>query len=171
MNCKSRNFLWCMVWRAGWLGLISGWNGLGFLVGFGFGSVGSLPFVSFGVGFLAGLLQAGAWGSAMFLDLDGMGLLVTWVHFCRGLCFWRAGGGTLAWCGLCAWLPLWVLITAYCPPLFGMLWCRGGDPLHCGSGLHVLYGRAGVVGLGGCIGPLGLMLRWGLLVFWVVPGG
>ncbi|MED6254444.1 hypothetical protein ATANTOWER_026482 [Ataeniobius toweri] len=40
-----------MVWLAGWPGLISGWTGLGFLVGFGFGSVGSLPFVGFGVGF------------------------------------------------------------------------------------------------------------------------
>ncbi|MEQ2230509.1 hypothetical protein ILYODFUR_030015 [Ilyodon furcidens] len=61
-------------------------------------------------------------------------------------------------------------MTAYYPPLFGVL-CRGGGPVRGGSGLRVLYGRAGVAGLGGCIGPLSLMLRWGLLVCWVVPGG
>ncbi|MEQ2274012.1 hypothetical protein XENORESO_012516 [Xenotaenia resolanae] len=41
----------CMVWAGGCTGLISRWNGLGFSLGFG--SIGSLPFVGFGMGFLS----------------------------------------------------------------------------------------------------------------------
>ncbi|MEQ2218519.1 hypothetical protein XENOCAPTIV_004342 [Xenoophorus captivus] len=71
-------------------GFISGWSG------FDFGSVGFLPFVDFGVGFLEGLLLAGVWVSGMLLHLDAVGLLLTGLQFRGGLCFWRAGGGAFA---------------------------------------------------------------------------
>ncbi|MEQ2164156.1 hypothetical protein GOODEAATRI_003651 [Goodea atripinnis] len=70
----------------------------------------------------------------MFLDLDAVGVLFTGVHFSREPCLWRASGGAFAR------LLLWVLIAAFCPPLYGVLWCWGSDPVYCLSAGWFLVG-------------------------------
>ncbi|MED6240819.1 hypothetical protein ATANTOWER_028721 [Ataeniobius toweri] len=79
-----------MVWSGGLAGVDLRVDCSRLLVGFWFWLCGLSAFCELRLGFLAGLLLAGVWVSGMFLDLDGVGLLLTGVHFRMGLAPWES---------------------------------------------------------------------------------
>ncbi|MEQ2316537.1 hypothetical protein AMECASPLE_033427 [Ameca splendens] len=151
----------------------SGWIGLGFRMGFGFGSVGSLAF-------------CGPQGGSSCGAASCRGMVVEHV-LGSGCCGSSFCGGAFSWWALFlgGW---WGHICAVCVS-FVCSFCFGCSLLHsvlrcmacCGVGVVVLCaaaltsgcgcGRVGVAELCACIGLLGLILGWGLLICWMVPGG
>ncbi|MED6242221.1 hypothetical protein ATANTOWER_001734, partial [Ataeniobius toweri] len=137
--------------QADWPGLISGWTGLRFSVGYGFGSVGSR----------CGFSHRATSGKGMgvghvFLGLDAVGLL-----FAGGYIFGRQVGAHLRSVGSVHGIALGALSCVLSSAVWHtvvLVLCVAALAAECGCC------GAGVTGLCGCIGLFSLVLGWGLLV-------